>query len=420
MCYCSTSVLSADPIRRDRRVIRRRGFTLVELLLVIAIIAILIGLLLPAIQKVREAAARTQCMNNLKQLALASIAFHDANGWLPYNGIANANGSATSGSWVYQILPYIEQQAVYESQQGAANLPGTWNTNVGTLLDPLRGRPGYYSGNVNLLVTIDGKQYTLPPGTGSSTPPNPIYLISNSSSASVNGFNYSFEIPTPLLNSVQISYQSRPSTTTITSTIIFTHGTTTPVNLVENLHNFSYTTLTYPQNPGDLPVISMAGTLPNNSWNFLIRIATLTTANPGSGPATDFGINPFINSPSGFVSAANTQVALPQIPDGTSNTILLGETYCATTDYSSTTPSLDAHLSIFMGGTLATARDGLGGAGSGTWLQDSTTPTLDQWGSPLSNGGLMAMADGSVHLIPYTMPLTYLLTPNDGQAVTLP
>src|SRR3954447_39501 len=91
---------------------RRAGFTLIELLVVIAIIAVLIGLLLPAVQKVRSAAARTQSTNNLKQCALAAHAFHDATKSLPYNGqTANATSTDnTSGSWAYQILPYLEQQ----------------------------------------------------------------------------------------------------------------------------------------------------------------------------------------------------------------------------------------------------------------------------------------------------------------------
>lgn len=131
-----------------RRFNSRQGFTLVELLVVIAIIGILVGLLLPAVQAAREAARRTQCSNNLKQIALASLNYESAMKKLPALG-HDGNGGGAPGiganagrsySWVISVLPYIEQGPAYDAimaqaRPGGAGLPDPWSTATSTFND---------------------------------------------------------------------------------------------------------------------------------------------------------------------------------------------------------------------------------------------------------------------------------------------
>ena len=112
-----------------QRRMQRVGFTLIELLVVIAIIGILVALLLPAVQKVRETANNTVCKNNLKQMGLALLNYHSTNRVFPPGAVAPDSGNGTASgyaTWAIYILPYIEQDNLAKLYH--FDLPNTWNT----------------------------------------------------------------------------------------------------------------------------------------------------------------------------------------------------------------------------------------------------------------------------------------------------
>jgi prepilin-type N-terminal cleavage/methylation domain-containing protein/prepilin-type processing-associated H-X9-DG protein len=141
---------------RRCHVSRARGFTLIELLVVIAIIGILIGMLLPAVQKVREAAARSTSSNNLKQMGLAFHNHNDTKGYLPWNGWRNSalnwglpHPSLEASTWCYQIFPFAEQDNLYRrwatAFPGGVLSPGYTGHHVSVklFLEPSRARRGF-------------------------------------------------------------------------------------------------------------------------------------------------------------------------------------------------------------------------------------------------------------------------------------
>lgn len=140
-----------DNYKSKKGFTQKKGFTLIELLVVIAIIAILIGLLLPAVQKVREAAATLQCKNNLKQIGLAMMTYHDTNLAFTYAGSDGPNKTCCNANtrvgwtWCFQILPFMEQNSVYSLPDTAAGNLLVQNTIIKSYYCPSRRQPVVYS-----------------------------------------------------------------------------------------------------------------------------------------------------------------------------------------------------------------------------------------------------------------------------------
>jgi len=318
--------------------IRRSAFTLIELLVVIAIIAVLIGLLLPAVQKVREAANRSKCQNNLKQMALACHNYYDAVKVLPSAGRQDAGTAGRDGnnrfafaplqrwSWSYQILPFVEQDAIFRT-------------------------------DTDSVVRI-------------STPP----------------------------------LMSCPSRRLLTQV-------------------------------GAIVLADYAGNSGSN-WCPANEVATWR------GPIVPSEVNN-----GGFIRVPS--VTLETIPDGTSNTLLLGEKFVATDHYATATewgdneswaggnswvktrnanqqPKQDMPSSSVTVGTTAPNYNATGINGRcgpwGTGSPASGGGYYDYWGSAHPGGFNAALADGSIRVIKYEVPLATLRAlsdRDDGVAVAL-
>jgi prepilin-type N-terminal cleavage/methylation domain-containing protein len=201
---------------RVRRWLKGRAFTLIELLVVIAIIGILIALLLPAVQKIREAAARTQSLNNIKQMGLGMHNMHDTYshlapgfGYLTINdGTGNASNStptpAHHGSIAFFLLPYIEQDNVYNLSHGDswfdAGNNGQAGTVIKTFLDPRDANFGAGTDGDRALNCYVHNQFVLGPQpylNGSNQ-----YVIDNNSWGAVGNATFSGSIPDGLSNTI--------------------------------------------------------------------------------------------------------------------------------------------------------------------------------------------------------------------------
>jgi len=378
----------------------RQGFTLIELLVVIAIIAILIALLAPAVQKVREAAARTQSVNNLKQIGLAMQSFHDGNKRLPYNGItatpaavpgngANAftyiptgssipyyqhagTDAASSGSWLFQILPYCDQQAMFHMSGVAtpaaaafafgSTAAGLTNTGIQTYICPGRGRQAYATGrgpwsdyHINVLLNLSSSAPTLP-------------TTANGASVNVTAANFQiWNVPDVKRTLLGITDGS-------SNTIFAGHGymdrsqysATTWALAANTVGNYSG-----PIWYGGRPATARASSLGTTAW--AINVNQWVGAAPTNVPRTNF-------------------------------------------------------TASFGPGTKMVRDDLVTAAPSSTYTPIATNLP---WGGPFPQGALFVWCDGTVRMVPYSVSQNQgaanniscfgaYLTPTNGEAATLP
>jgi len=358
------------------RSLRRLGFTLIELLVVIAIIAVLVGLLLPAVQKVREAANRMSCSNNIKQFALACHNYHDVGqvlppGWDPYQL-----------SCIAYLLPYMEQSAqfqnvVFESQETSIIDVVNGNTPV---YGPYPGghRWIYWNNRCNTGRGTSG---------GTTYGPN---NCNGTSTFGASGVWKSFTCP------------SAPGKDAVSSMLITVMGSTDGIQFRANpiipgappgFVLYAWSVPPQVQTMGLCNYMAVGGasdsTYPNNLFYGLLyyRSPTTPAMKPGDVPPAATG-NPQNTNPN----------SLGRVPDGTSNTLLFGEMAGGYKDWgSSTTPPRGWAAACWACGFNYTDV-GISASPVGvTNGNDNYVFSHDQFGSMHTNIINFAYADGSVH-----------------------